>query len=140
MAQTAGFKRALDSISRAVRDSVQAEIVPIAEDVAATMRRVGPRDQTFQLERSICVERDATRPRVYIKAGGRLTTRAVSKGVAATYDYALAQEFGTAEMQANPFFYPTWRLKRRKARAAVTRAIKRVVRAAAAQNGLTSNG
>lgn len=140
MAQTAGFKRAIDRISLAVREAVTVQMVPIAEEIAATMRRVGPRDRSFDLERSIRVDPEPKRARVYIKAGGRLTTKAVRKGAAATYDYALAQEFGTEKMSANPFFYPVWRLKRRRARGQVTRAIKRVVKAAAAQNGLDTNG
>jgi hypothetical protein len=51
----------------------------------------------------------------------------VRNGVTAKYDYALAQEFGTKEHPANPFFYPTWRLLRKRARSRINRAMKKAI-------------
>ena len=43
--------------------------------------------------------------------------------------YARFQEFGTVKMPASPFFYPTWRAERRRARSAITRRITKAIRA-----------
>jgi len=53
-----------------------------------------------------------------VKAGGLLTTR-TTHGVA--YDYANANEFGTEKMPAQPSFWPTYRLLKRRIRAAIQR-------------------
>ncbi|MFQ6550501.1 HK97-gp10 family putative phage morphogenesis protein [Aestuariibius sp. 2305UL40-4] len=44
--------------------------------------------------------------------------------------YARFQEFGTVHMPANPFFYPTWRVWRRRVRTRMRAAIRRGTRAA----------
>ncbi|MFQ6553397.1 HK97-gp10 family putative phage morphogenesis protein [Aestuariibius insulae] len=44
--------------------------------------------------------------------------------------YALFQEFGTVDMPANPFFYPTWRTWRRRVRSRISAAMRRGIRAA----------
>lgn len=62
---------------------------------------------------------------VEVVAGGAETTRSVrktAKGNAPTYDYAVAQEFGTAEMKANPYFFPAYRALRRRIKSRITRA------------------
>lgn len=43
--------------------------------------------------------------------------------------YALFQEFGTQKMQANPFFWPTWRRSRSRARSALSRAVRKAIEA-----------
>lgn len=47
--------------------------------------------------------------------------------------YAWFQEFGTVNMQANPFFFPVWRAEKRRARnnirAAVRRGLKKASKA-----------
>ncbi|MBF9042955.1 HK97 gp10 family phage protein [Rhodobacterales bacterium HKCCE4037] len=42
--------------------------------------------------------------------------------------YARFQEFGTTDMRANPFFYPVWRVWRRRIRARITRAMRKAIR------------
>lgn len=135
MVDTSAFQRRLKRIPSRVRAEVVAVMQDAAEDVAAIMRKVGPEDRTFRLERSIRVEPNAPAMKVRILAGGRATTKSVRKGASATYDYALAQEFGTQDMAANPFFYPTWRLRRRSVRTKINRAIRQAVRAEAARQG-----
>lgn len=135
MVDTTAFRRRLQRIPARVRAEVVAVMQDAAEEVAGIMRKVGPNDRTFALERSIRVEPYASAMKVRILAGGRLTTKSVRKGASATYDYALAQEFGTQEMAANPFFYPTWRLRRRSVRTKINRAIRKAVRAEAARQG-----
>lgn len=42
--------------------------------------------------------------------------------------YAWFQEFGTVNMPANPFFFPSYRKLRRKAKGRVTRKINKAIR------------
>lgn len=73
---------------------------------------------------------DNTRISQIVEAGGAATTRAVRSGASATYDYALAQEYGTEKQDANPFFWPAWRLYRRRLKARMTRATKKAIQGA----------
>lgn len=77
---------------------------------AATTKQVGTR--TYDREVSLGSGDTAGRKK---KAGG--------EGV--TYDYALAQEYGTADMPANPALWPAWRLKRRRMKTRMSRAAKK---------------
>ena len=88
--------------------------------------------------------RAATRCAVLVRAGGALTTRSGAgdqgfvrefaravRGKDANYDYALAQEFGTQHIPAQPFFWPTYRARKRRIR----RAIKDSAKAAINKHG-----
>jgi HK97 gp10 family phage protein len=76
---------------------------------------------------------------VRVKAGGALTRVEVRKGSGAAYDYAVAVEFGTKPHKAGgkfagaehpgqaaqPFFYPSYRLMKRSARARAGAALRK---------------
>lgn len=123
------FKKLADDLKKEVRIECLTGTAEQAEDMANTMRAVVPVDKGV-LKASIRIEPGKFPGQVYIKAGGPTTTKQVRQGSgSATYDYALAQEFGTAEHGAQPFFWPSYRLKKKRARRAiksrVTRAIKK---------------
>lgn len=42
--------------------------------------------------------------------------------------YAAFQEFGTQNMAANPFFWPTWRRSRSRVKSAISRAVGKAIR------------
>jgi HK97 gp10 family phage protein len=66
---------------------------------------------------------DATgRMTITIYAGGK-------NGMGTDAYYARFQEFGTVEMAANPFFYPSYRALRSKAKGGITRAVKKAMKA-----------
>ena len=67
---------------------------------------------------------------IRVVAGGRATT---ATGTRRPYDYARADEFGTAEMQARPFFFPTYRLMKKKIIAAMKRRIAKNIKARSAE-------
>lgn len=123
----------LNAIPQAVREQLEKDLIDQANGLADTMRRVVPEgvDGRNELLESIRVERSNRPLRVLVKAGGSLTTKEVRNGSGKTYDYALANEFGTAKMTAQPFFWPTYRLKKKAIRAALSRSatkgIKKVV-------------
>lgn len=128
------FQRVLAALPPAIRAPIKAEVFQQAYGLAESMRFAVHRGETLNLWNSIRVEPSAFTPlRALVRAGGKLTTtggagnagflgefmRAV-RGGGQTYDYALANEFGTEKMAARPFFWPTYRAKK----ASIRRAIK----------------
>lgn len=63
---------------------------------------------------------------ITIYAGSEHTLVTNSRGVA--FQNAFLQEFGTANMPPTPYFYPSWREKKRGNKSTLTRAIKKAVR------------
>ena len=60
---------------------------------------------------------------VVVKAGDASTVVTNSRG--GQFQNARIQEFGTKSRAANPYFFPTWRMNRRRVRAAITRAVRK---------------
>lgn len=72
---------------------------------------------------------------VVVMAGGEQTTRHVENGKAGysyEYDYAFANEHGTADMPEQPFFWTSYRAVKRLANARSSRALRKAIRAATA--------
>lgn len=128
-AQLDRFNRRMNAIPKAVRLAVLPALHTGAEEIMDAQERLAPVDDG-DLKRSIRTEPGRHELAIAITAGGPLTTRPVRDGVSTTYDYALAQEHGTADMPANPFFFPGFRLARKRAQARVKRAIGKAVRSA----------
>jgi HK97 gp10 family phage protein len=63
---------------------------------------------------------------VKIKAGDA-ETHGDNAGGGRAFNYVRALEFGTMDMNAEPFFYPPYRARKKAARAAVNRIIKQEV-------------
>lgn len=81
----------------------------IANELAEEIREAAPVGSTGNLRSSVTVRRGRNELELYVEAGGSETTKEVREGSGVDYDYALAQEFGTSKMDANPFFYTTYR-------------------------------
>ena len=73
-----------------------------AQGLADAIRDAAPADRGT-LKESVRVERGNDRFEKVVEAGGALTTDDTG------YDHALAVEFGTRKMPAEPFFWPTVR-------------------------------
>lgn len=103
-----------------LRDSVRHEDTSTGQRItqtisvggAATTKKIG--DRTYDREVSLGSGDTAGRTK---KAGG----------ASVTYDYALAQEYGTSDMPANPALWPAWRLKRRRMKARMSKAAKNAI-------------
>ena len=100
------------------------------EQVAQGMRYLAPRDQG-ELITSIKVEDAATVKTakgdrgfvgVMVKAGDATTI--VTNKSGGRFQNARIQEFGTKARAANPFFFPAWRVSRRRVRGNITRAVR----------------
>lgn len=74
---------------------------------------------------------------VRVIAGGPVTT---PKGRAKPFDYSRAVEFGTVEMKAEPFFFPTYRLMKKRMIAAMKRRITTQIRKYSAEPGAGAGG
>jgi HK97 gp10 family phage protein len=81
---------------------------------------------TGNLANSIRKEPGKKKTVVVIKAGGASTTRHARDGK--SYDYARAVEFGTEHVSAQPFFFPTFRLMRKKLRSSMRNKITKRIK------------
>lgn len=123
------YKAGLAKIPGAVKAQSFGELAKQADRMLGAMRKFAGHE-TGKLQQSIRSEVDASLLRITLRAGGPLTTVKARRGWSGgDYDYALAQEFGTKEMAANPYFWPGYRLFRKPARAAVKRAMRKAIKA-----------
>ncbi len=156
MLRVEALRRKMERIPAAVRRQAKADYMLAGREINMLQRTLAPVD-SGALRESIRTEPyDDPYIGAFVRAGGPKTTvqigtrtydRAVvigsgdtagrkkkAGGFGVTYDYALAQELGTQDMDANPFFYTAVRAKRpstkRRVRAGIKKAIKR-----AAANG-----
>lgn len=126
--------RRLERIPAEVRKRAKAELMLQAREINMLQRSLVPKDD-LTLAGTIRSE-PLPDPQigVVILAGGEATTKPVretEKGNSPEYDYALAQEFGTEDMPANPFFRPAIRVKKKQARNSVRTAVRKALRSAA---------
>lgn len=114
------FKKLTDDLRQEVFDAAISELHLQAEKLRSIIEDVAPRDKGILRHTIRTIPGD--RPtQVRVVAGGRETVR---PGISSRpYDYARADEFGTVEMQAQPFFFPTYRLMKKKIIAAMKRRI-----------------
>jgi HK97 gp10 family phage protein len=129
-----GLDRLRRKLRRTIPDKVtaaaKAALEQSADEINALQRTlVG--EKTGALKASIrnsgAVERDGGVV-VEIEAGGPTTTKPVRNGQSATYDYALGQEFGTADAAAQAFFYPGYRGNKRRAKSRISRQTRKAIR------------
>lgn len=123
---TEEFRRALRKVAPAVARRGNEALEQNAGEfvkLAKSMAPVDPVDGTF-LRESIRHHDTDTGGQI-VRAGGPTTMRESEAG---PYDYARAQEFGRADMEANPYFWPAYRLLKKRfvsrRRRAVNKAIK----------------
>lgn len=132
-----------DRILKALQDMPQAAALAAvkvldggAADMVRTAKGFAPRDEGNLVE-SIREDPGEHPLQRVVEAGGPLTeaefgVRAAS-GVA--YDYAIAQEFGTEKMTANPFFWPAYRFMKKPMLNRMMRAWRKALREAWGGNG-----
>lgn len=120
------FQDLMKNIPKAVAAEMQGALQEQGERLTAAMRQSVPQgvDGRNELLESIEVKPGRHPLQVRVTAGGEKTQRAVRKGVGATYDYAMAQEFGTQHHRAQPFFWPTYRLLKSRIRSGIARRMK----------------
>lgn len=126
-----GLKRLNRKLSRlpaATRKRLQADINLRAREINVAQRAFVPIDDGILRGSIKNQEIGGDRIGNVITAGGSETTRPVRDGASVTFDYALAQEFGTQEHPPSPFFYGPYRAVRSRIRSSITRGLKRAIR------------
>lgn len=130
-AQVARINRNLMRVADQAEADVMMTVLTQASLVASEQRRLCPVDADGDTpgaaRDSIRVGESEKKARtVVIRAGGPATTKKLQNGH--DYDYVRAIEYGTEDMQPQPFFWPIWRARKKGVRAAVRLAIKTAVR------------
>lgn len=121
------LRRRLKAIPAAVKSQIRDALDKSADEMVATMKRLAPVDEGA-LRESIRKEPGDHDLSVKVTAGGPMTTKEVRKGSGAEYDYALGVEFGTSDTAAQPFFWPSYRLGRKRVKARSKRAVTKAVK------------
>lgn len=115
------FRKLTEELKKEVHDQAVAELNSQADSLVELIESVAPRGPTGNLIHSVRKLPGKVDTTVRVVAGGYLTVRA---GVSSkAYDYSRADEFGTEKMPAKPFFWPTYRLRKKKIVAAMKRKI-----------------
>jgi HK97 gp10 family phage protein len=124
------LRKRLAAIPAQVKAATQPALLKQAEAMATTMRALAPED-SGDLKDSITVTPAGQSTPAYSQPGGSLVVpeNAVAVTVGdADVRYPHLIEHGTTKMHAQPYFWPSVRLHRKKAQAAIKRAIGKAVR------------
>ena len=110
-------------LKKEVRKAIGPAVEKSGDEFVMMARRLAPVDDG-DLRGSIRAE-DKTDLGITIKAGGQATTRKTGRY---EYDYALGIEFGTRKSEARPFFYPAYRLVKKRITGRIRRGVAKSVR------------
>lgn len=124
------FQRRMNLIPVKVREAVQPALLQGAHEIADAMESLAP-EKTGDLKNSITVTGPGGATPPYSQPGGAMVvpSNAAAITVGSTdVRYAHLVEFGTKNAPAQPFFWPAFRLTRKRAAARVKRAISKAIR------------
>ncbi len=130
------FQNRMRAIPEAAREAVKPVLMREAEKVAATMRQLAPDDPATEapdLKSSIAVTGPGGMTPPYSQPGGAKVVEENAAAITAGNSdvrYPHLQEYGTSKHAAQPFFWPAFRLHRKKALAAIKRGIGKAIREA----------
>lgn len=112
------FKQLTKDLRREVHDESVDELNAQGDILVRQMILAAPEDKgnLSHSVRKVPGKKDTT---IRIVAGGVLTIRPAV--TSRPFDYARADEFGTVHMKAKPFFFPTYRLMKKKMRSTMKR-------------------
>lgn len=122
------LKRRLARIPASVKAAVRPALNQAADEMVRSARVMVPKGDTKALSQSIRKEDGRDELQILVKAGGPTTTKPVRSGASATYDYAAAMEFGTRKVAAQPYFWPAYRLNKKRMSSRIRRAITKAVK------------
>lgn len=112
-------------LSFKLKKELAGKIKEEADGLAEAIRVVAP-EREGPLKASVKVRRKRNELELEVIAGGETTTKPV-RGGAYTYDYAMANEYGTLKMPAQPFFYNTARARMPEIRQNIEAAVEEVI-------------
>lgn len=129
-AQTERLRRRLRAIPVAVKDAVVPALIQSGNELAGRMKHLAPKD-TGALANSIAVTPPGGTTPAYSQPGGSRTAGENQVLVTAGDDgvrYPHLVEYGTVNAPAQPYFWPAYRLTKKRITNRVKRAIGKAVR------------
>lgn len=105
------FRQMAKELQQEIHDGAVRELNAQGDMLVQQMISAAPEDKG-NLQHSVRKIPGKSDTQIRIMAGGILTTRSAVSSK--PYDYARADEFGTRHMPAKPFFFPTYRLLKKK--------------------------
>lgn len=124
------LSRRLEAIPRAVREAVQPALIKSGEELLDRMQALAPED-TGALRQSITATPPGGTTPAYSQPGGSRVVGENQVLVTAGNSevrYPHLVEYGTAEAHAQPFFWPAYRLTKKRIANRLKRAIGKAVR------------
>jgi HK97 gp10 family phage protein len=125
----ARLNRKLKELPLAAKTKIRTAIAKSADEITSAARRLAPVD-TGALRDSIDWTWDAPPKGTIVlgrASGGVDLTATIFAGNDKAY-YARWVEFGTANLSAQPFFYPSYRSKKKAAKSRIKRAVNAAAR------------
>ena len=124
------FQRRLKAIPQAARNSLAVPLAEAAKIVADTQASLAPHD-TGALIASIAVTPPGGTTPPYSQPGGSKIVGSLSAAVTVgntDVRYGHLVEYGTKQVEAQPFFWPGFRLSRKRAAGKIKRAISKAIK------------
>ena len=129
MARDDGFKdfaRRMAAVPAAIRRETNKAVLTNAEEWVRASKATAPKDPPDGTPLADSIRNYATDTGgQVVRAGGSTTTK---DGPAGPSDYAIHQEFGTAAMEASPFFWPVYRSFKKRWAARRSRAMGKAIK------------
>lgn len=124
------LQRRLAAIPKDVKAAVEPALIKSAEELADRMKALAPED-SGDLKNSIAVTLPGQSTPPYSQPGesrvaGENEVIVTVGGEDVRYPHLV--EYGTADTEAQPFFWPAWRLSRKRIANRIKRAIGKAVR------------
>lgn len=124
------FQARMRAIPKAVRVATVPALMKGAEEIASAMVSLAP-EKSGDLKRSIAITGPNQRTPPYSQPGGSMVLD--ENEVAITVGnsdvrYAHLVEYGTAKANAQPFFWPAYRLMKKRATGRIKRAMTKAIR------------
>lgn len=103
------FKASMQELARQMKGNFHDMLLRQADELVDNIQRAIPHNVTGHLKESVRKKDVSTDTKlsVLVLAGGPLTTKRSPSGQ--SFDYALAEEFGTTKEEPRPFFYSSVR-------------------------------
>lgn len=128
--QMARLSARLAAVPKSVKEAVQPALHKSGDELATRMRQLAPED-TGALKESITVTTAGNTTPPYSQPGGARTVPENAVAVTVGNEdvrYPHLVEYGTAEAPAQPYFWPAYRLTKKRIENRIKRAIGKAVR------------
>lgn len=129
-AQLARLTKRLDAIPQKVRETIAPTLEKSGNELVGTMKAFAP-EETGDLKASLTVTQGGETTPLYSQPGGQMVVPLGAVAITAgnfRVRYAHLQEYGTKDAPAHPFFWPAYRLLKKRMANRTKRALRKAVR------------